>query len=142
MFSLIENDNFHTDFYFVSDSSEVINLLFFFFLFFIFITILLKSSDFNDFNHISWQNVWFTSQKWYDEIIYRKCIRFPDLFPDFSGFSQNLLISVILTIFFDRMFVLLLKNEIMKLFFVNVSGFRIFPGFSPDFPKTFIFQWF
>ena len=97
--------------------------------------ILLKSSDFNDFNHISWQNVWFTSQKWYHEIIYLKFIRFPNFVQDFSRFCLNLLISAILTIFFDIFFditfVLLLKNYMMKLFSGKVSGFR----FSPDFSR-------
>ena len=73
------------DFYFVSDSSEVINLLFF--------------------SHLSSQifickcywpyfsTVCFTSQIWYDNFLFRKFIWFPDFFLDFSGFSLNLQIS-------------------------------------------------
>ena len=75
-----------------------------------------KSSYFSGFNHISKQNGWFTSQKWY---FFGKSIRFSD----FSGFSQNLHISVVLTIFLDKMFGLLLKNYI---FSGNLSGFRVF----------------
>ena len=68
-------------FYFVSDSSEVIDLLFFFFTF---IPLLLKSSDFRNFDYISWQNWCFTSQIRYDDFIFLKFIQFPD----FSGFSR------------------------------------------------------
>ena len=45
---------------------------------------LLKSSDINGFDHISSQNWWFTSKMWYDNILIRNFIRFPDIFPDFS----------------------------------------------------------
>ena len=67
--------NFH--FYFVSDSSEVTNLLFFH-------TFLLKSSFFSVFDHISPQYVWITSQIWYYNFVFRISSGF---FPDFSGFS-------------------------------------------------------
>ena len=62
----------------MSDSSEVIDLLFFFF--FTFITLLLKSSDSTNFAYISWQNYCFTSQICYDDLIFRKNIRFTDFF--------------------------------------------------------------
>ena len=74
----------HFDFYFVSDSSEVINLLFFFHM------ILLKSSYISGFDHICSQNGWFTSNLWWnDGFLFRKFIRFPNFFPRiFSDFHQ------------------------------------------------------
>ena len=109
-FECIQMDFQDDHFCFVSDSSGIINLLFFFH------TFLLKFSDFSVFDHISWLHVCFTTQKWYHEIIFRKCFRFPDFFPFFSGFSQILHISIVLIIFFDRMIGLLLINDMMKLF--------------------------
>ena len=47
-------------------------------------------------------------------------------FPDFSGLSQNLHISVVLTIFLNRMFGLLLKKDI---FFQKSIRFLDFSGF-------------
>ena len=38
---------------------------------------LLKSSDFNGFNHISWHIRWFTSQMRYNNLLFRNFIRFP-----------------------------------------------------------------
>ena len=115
------------DFYFVSDSSEVIDLFFF-----TFITLLLKSSDFSDFDHISEKNGWFTSQIWYDDFPFRKFIRFPDFFPDFSGFSSNLQISsqnrwITSHIWYNYPF------RKFNLFFFLPGFFRIFPDFRQIF---------
>ena len=49
-----------------------------------------KNLDFSDFDYISEQNGWFTSQIWYDDFNFRKFIRFSD-FSGFSGFFQNFL---------------------------------------------------
>ena len=72
-------------------------ILFFFrfFLSYFFLRTLLKSSDFKDFNHISWQVQWFTSQMRCNNLLFLSFI----LFPDFFGFSSNLNISSVLTIF-------------------------------------------
>ena len=53
----------------------------------------LKSLDLSSFDLISSQNGCFTSQIWYNDFSFRKCIRFPDFYPDFSGFSSNFQIS-------------------------------------------------
>ena len=161
-------------FYFVSDSSEVINLLFFSLGFFsifqisVILTIVLdrmfgllikndmmefifgnvagfwifsrfsrissKSSDFNCFNHISWQNVLFISQKWYDEIHFQKFVRFLDFFPDFlkifwfqwvkSIFLTEYLMYVFKNYFPDffwRNFCC--NNQIGLFYFPKLSGF-------------------
>ena len=73
-------------FYFVSEAPKFKNL-FFVFVSELFLSTLLKSSDFNGFNHISWQIRWFTSQMRYNNLLFRNFIRFPDFPPDFSGFS-------------------------------------------------------
>ena len=54
------------------------------------------------------------------------------------GFFSNLEISAFLTIFLHKMISLLLKYDMMIFFwnvfrFPNFSGFRIFPGYFPDF---------
>ena len=54
---------------------------------------LLKSSDLSSFDHVSSRNGCFTFQIWHEDFSFRKCIRFPDFSPDFSGFSSNLQIS-------------------------------------------------
>ena len=75
-------------FYFVSEAPKFKNLFFLVLVFSVsklFLRTLLKSSDFNGFNHIFWQIQWFTSLMRYNNLLFR--------FPDFSGFSSNLLIS-------------------------------------------------
>ena len=58
-------------------------------------------------------------------------------FPDFSWLSQNLHISVVLTIFLNRMFKLLLRNDI---FSGNLFGLRIFSKIS--YPKISFISFF
>ena len=56
-----------------------------------FFRIFSKSSNFSDSNHNFWHNVCFTSQKWYDEIIFRIFPRFFRTFSIssyFSGFNH------------------------------------------------------
>ena len=75
----------------------------------------LKSSDFSSFNHISWQNVFFTFQKWYDEIYFWKSFRFWDFFRIFPDF---------LKIFWFQWFI---KSFFLTEYLVYV--FEIFSGF-------------
>ena len=51
-----------------------------------FFRIFFKSQDFFSFDHISLHNWWFTSQIWYDNILFWNFIRFRD-FSGFSGFA-------------------------------------------------------
>ena len=123
-------------FYFVSDSSKVINLLFFFH------TFLLKSSFVSVFDHISPQYVWITSQIWYYNFVFRKFIRFPDIFRIFSGFFRIFLKSSD----FNTSYHILLENWWYTswiwydyFLFQNLSGFfRIFSGLF----QIFICKWF
>ena len=78
-------------FYFVSEAQKFKNLLVFFGVFFE--GALLKSSYLSSFNHISSQNGWFSSHLWYDDLQFRKFIRLPVFFSDFSNLSLDLQIS-------------------------------------------------
>ena len=70
----------------------------------------------SDFDHISSQNGWFASQKWYDEFLFRIFIRFFRIFFICSYFSSSCDID----------------HEYDMIFFFH----RIYPvsGFFPDFP--------
>ena len=97
--------------------------------FFCFVLIaLLKSSDFNDFDNISYQNWWFTSQIWYDNLPIRNFIRFPDFFRIFPDFPQIFRFLRFWQYFIIELTIYL--SIIILLFSGTSSGFRIFPGFS------------
>ena len=120
-------------FYFVSDSSEVINLLFFFH------TFLLKSSFVSVFEHVFRQYVLFTYQIWNHNFLFRKFIRFPD-FPGFSGFNFffhfifRFRIFMILPVFplIFRYF-----SESLWYWMISFSGIYIVLDFFGIFPDNF-----
>ena len=80
--------------------------------------IVLKSSDFSGVDHFSSQNWWFISQIWHDDFLSRKFIQFPD----FSGFSSNLLLNHI------HSTTLFINYDMMNFFSGNypVSEFPVF----------------
>ena len=86
-----------------------------------------KSSNLQIFRFqlIEW---YFTYQIWYDDFLSWKFIQFPDFFPDFPGFSSNLQISMVLTIFLEIIDSLFIKYDMMILFSGNyaVFGFSLF----------------
>ena len=76
--------NLTKKFYFVSEAPK--------FIFFIFLRGYFSNLHIQTVKH-SWQNGWWTIHIWYDDSVFRKCILFPNIFSDFSGFSTNLHIS-------------------------------------------------
>ena len=100
-------------FYFVSEAPKFKNN---FFVFFCFLMILLKSSDFNGFDHIS-------SLVKYDMMIFFSGF-FSSfrIFPDFHQIFR----------FLHRMDCFLLTYDITIFFSGNLFGFRIFSGFSSN----------
>ena len=84
--------------------------------------------DFNGFNHVSSQILWFTSQMRYNNLLFLFVLGF---FPDFSGFSSNFKISSVSTlhnwwctsqISYENLHPV---SEFIRIF----SGFSIFSGF-------------
>ena len=125
--------------------------------FLIFINILLKSLDFSGFNHISWQYVWFASQKLYHEIhflkIYPVCGVFSGLFRIFlkswylrglNHFSwQDVWFSFLKIMIFrfpdfciDRIFVVVAKLDYFL--FQKLTCVLFFPWFFKD-HQTIVF---
>ena len=66
---------------------------------------------------------------WYHNLLIREFIWFPDFFLDFSGFSSNLHISKLLTLFLHRIGGLILKYDIVILFSVTLSCYCLFSDF-------------
>ena len=117
----------------VSNSSLMITIVVFNFIHFS--THLLKSSYLSAFYHISSQYLWFTSQIWYDYLLFWKLIRFR-IFPGFFPYFPRIFPDLKKKFMYDHISChygyFVLKFTMMILFSGNCSCFQILPVF-PDF---------
>ena len=99
--------------------------------------IFLKSLDINDFDLISSQNWWFTSQMWHDSLLIQKLIRsriFSGFFSDLPSYSFD--------IFFWQNYFSTYQIWYDNCLFCNFIQFPFFPIFSgyifPDFLQILV----